>query len=672
MTQSAFVNQFWGPGDGGFAVVQQRLRSAESTLSELLHFYKERIAIEKEYTKRLDRLNSVTLGGNETGSLKIALEKLLRENVRLANDSKVFVSSVAQHNYDKLAAFAAEYKRGSSKIENHMQKVLGCKRDLWALLDSARAKYRAECLQVKLLMLLCQTTWGRELEKNEARLRRAQRSLEPLRLRYQEAVALYRAVHETWVRDWAGALGTLYLLEIERIQMCKLNCFSFCNHVALLCVAWDLAADSARLTIADVVAPRDIAAFAHTYGTGSAIDGVPEFVDYLEGKDDVAVEPTTAHFDDPDYSAVLLRTFSVQSGLVPGEKHAGTPDAHSRNRGHDRDTLDPHNAPLLPLPVPLSARNKALPPVHTGTGPTPVLEVPQLNTSPRKLPSYSTFNSDDMFDKRDGSDYSSPTNYTVRSWASPRKNTPAAVQDNINRRLRDMTAMMPPAPAPVPTPAVPITKDFSIDFIAKALEDLDAGGNGDVLHLRRSVRARENIARENHARDHLDDHLADLGPDPAQRPASDFVDDSHEVATRFHLISFKSPHHRHSDTHSEKHTNHGHKHSDAYAEPQSPGKLPHTDLARTVRRSLLKSPTKSYTNLHALVEPQHVTKARAKYSYTAREDGELSFRKGWNMYVLEKQEDNWYVCQLADNCGTLAGEVGLVPYNYVVEGPSVF
>lgn len=602
MTETAFVNLFWGPGDGGFAVVQQRLRSADATLAELLHFYKERITIEKEYTRRLERLGSTVLGGSETGSLKTALERLLRENLRLAADNKTFVASVAHHNYDKLAAFAGEYRRSTAKLESHMAKVLGRKNDHWAQLEAAKAKYRAECSQVKLLTLLCQTTWGRELEKNEARRRRAVRALGPLRVRYQEAVAQYAAVHEAWVRDWAAALASLYLLEIERIQMCKLNCFSFCNHVALLCVAWDLAADAARLTIADVAAPRDVAAFARAYGTGAAIDGVPEFVDFLEGKDDAPVPAATAHFDDPDYAAVLLRTFSLQSGLVP--------------------------APVSP------ARDKALPAVRESPAPLPTALDPA-----RKLPSFSTFNSDDVFDKRDGSDYSSPTNYTVRSWASPRKNTTAAVQDNINRRLRDMTAAMPPAPAPAPAPEVPIAKDFSIDFIAKALEDLDAGGNGDVLHLRRSVRARANGTA---------DGTADGDGDV--RPASDFVDDSREVATRFDLISFKSP------------------------APRERTLLPQADLARTVRhRSLLKSPTKSYTNLRQLVAPpQYVTKARAKYSYTAREDGELSFRKGWHMYVIQKQEDNWYVCELADNCGALAGTVGLVPYNYVVEGPTVF
>lgn len=612
MTETAFVNQFWGPGDGGFAVVQQRLRSADATLLELVHFYKERVAIEKEYTKRLARLGGTPLGSSETGSLKIALERLLRENVRQAADSKTFGASVAHHNHDKLAAFAGEWRRGTAKIEAHMQKVLARKHEHWAQLEAAKAKYRAECAQVKLATLLCQTTWGRENEKNEARRRRAVRALDPLRARYQEAVAQYRAVHEAWVRDWAAALASLYLLEMERIQMCKLNCFSYCNHVALLCVAWDLAADSARLAIADVAAPRDIAAFAHAYGTGASIDGVPEFVEFLDGKDEAAVPMTTALFHDPDYAAVLLRTFSVQSGaFVP--------------------------APASPQ------RDKALPEVRP-TAPTPDLR-PGLDVPvARKLPSFSTYTSEDVFDKRDGSDYSNPTNYTARSWASPRKKTSAAVQDSINRRLRDMTTVAPPAPVE-PRAAVPIAKDFSIDFIAKALEDLDAGGNGDVLHLRRSVRAR---AAPGYEHEH------------EPRPASDYVDDSREVATRFNLISFKAP--------------------AAGAPGMEPAAFADRTRAETTpsalparARSLLKSPTKSYTNLHALVAPPHyVTKARAKYSYTAREAGELSFRKGWHMYVMEKQEDNWYVCVLADNCGNAAGAVGLVAYNYVVEGDSVF
>lgn len=84
-------------------------------------------------------------------------------------------------------------------------------------------------------------------------------------------------------------------------------------------------------------------------------------------------------------------------------------------------------------------------------------------------------------------------------------------------------------------------------------------------------------------------------------------------------------------------------------------------------------------DLHSMIDKvtpvsrhEYVTKAKALYTYRAREEGELGFKKGWNMYIIHKQEDNWYVCELAGNCGNETGRVGLVPYNYLKEGHDLF
>ena len=107
------------------------------------------------------------------------------------------------------------------------------------------------------------------------------------------------------------------------------------------------------------------------------------------------------------------------------------------------------------------------------------------------------------------SDYSSE-----RNWASPRKREKQLqeVQEKISRRATNDFKNIPKIPEPE---KVPVIKDFSIDFIAKALEDLNAGGNGDVNQFRRSLRN--------------------------GRPKSDFIDDSDEVAKRHESINFNRP-----------------------------------------------------------------------------------------------------------------------------------
>lgn len=683
-SETDFVNKFWGQQDAGFGVVQTRLKHSIATLQELLHFYKERVAIEKEHDRKLLKLlATTTLGSHETGTLKVALEKLQKESTSMVEHNGTFVRSVSLQNYEKLNNFYQIYQRNVNKLETHMQKVLTRKQECAAQLQAAQEKYRTECGLIKALTLLCQTTWGKEHDKHQSKLHKLMQSNSQTRRAYSTSVQKCAEIHEVWVRDWAIALLNVYQLEIERIQVCKLNCFAFCNHVASLCVDWDQAVDTARTGFALVGAPKDVHDFAGTYGTGNKIAAAPKFVDYMSGYDDPESAFTVAEFRDPEFGDILTRTISAH--LVRRDVPNTTPRANKDLMTNEsplkvNKVLPPILEPLVPNTTTIKEKRQSIvfsearlqgsPPriarSDVFSEPKEFNQLTLPNDQPsgglRKQPSQNSTYSD-VFDSRNrnsGLDYSNPTNYTSqthRSWASPRRKDKAEVQAQINRRLRDMTNYMEP---PRPQAAVPISKDFSIDYIAKALEDLNAGGDGDVNQFRRSVRANKSASGG-------PAHLLgdDLNMSFSERmPASDLVDDSREVATRYNSISFKSP---------EK------------VRPKSMIDIAQgcDDLTGTIvrnkPRSLLKSPTKSYVNLNALVDKvtpvtrrKFETKACAKYTYSAREEGELSFKKGWHLYVIHRQADNWWVCELGENCGQGRGSVGLVPYNYMVAGDDAF
>ncbi|KAF3989083.1 hypothetical protein FT663_03754 [Candidozyma haemuli var. vulneris] len=664
---TAFVNRFWGQQEAGFQVIQTRLAHSLTTLQELLTFYKERVAIEKEYNKRLDKLvGSYTLGSGETGSIKVALEKLQIESSNMVKQNQKFIKSVAFHNHEKLNSFYNNYKSNVAKVEGHMQKVLAKKRDFFAHLDATKDRYRAECHSIKTLQLQCQTTWGKELEKNTSKLAKAEKNASVLKDQYLKSIHKCAEIHEIWVRDWRAALSNIYQLEIERIQICKLNCFNFCNHIASLCVDWDQSADVARTSFASILAPKDIHDFAEVYGTGNKISKAPQFIDFAEGydEDSESMEYDLADFKDPDFSQILTRTFSTQS--APSSKQNSPTKATPKRRTGEAGS--PSRGANGGMPTLLVPENKSLPPIREPNGDTQGELRKQLSqtsayTSGPEDKHDDVFDSGKKFSASNGSDYSNPTNYTsqtARSWASPRKKERSEVQERINRRSQDWTNTFA-APSPQPQkPNVPITKDFSMDFIAKALEDLNTGGNGDVNQFRRSVRSQANPAAE---KTNYMNH----------RPQSDFVDDSREQATRYDSISFKTPQKPRPKSMVDS----------VMGEDDSMRtvveKTPVKPQSQQSKRFSSQSPTKSFMDLHSMIDKvtpvsrhEYVAKAKALYTYNAREEGELSFRKGWNMYVLHKQEDNWYVCELANNCGSDIGNVGLVPYNYVKEGDHLF
>lgn len=760
-SEQAFVNQFWGQTDGGFAVAQTRIKNSLTTLEELLFFYKERIAIEKEYNKKLEKLNGQTvLGSGETGTLKVALDKLQTESRNMVVQNGKFQRNVALQNYEKLHNFYQIYTKNTSKIGTHMAKVLARKKDIRQHLESAKDKYRADCSQTKSLTLLCQTTWGKELDRNTAKLSKIRNGLSQLKLQYQAALKAYKDIHEVWVRDWTIALLNLYQLEIERIQMCKLNCFSYCNNIALLCVDLDHCADVARGLFAKIAAPKDIHDYADVYGTGDKILQPPGFVDFMAGYDEDENEKfVVADFKDPDFSQILTRTFSVQSGMrasptktLSMNLNIGLNVSPNVSPQADSTHISGRNVNMNGSPKQKLPMTKTLPPIReplvSERYGQPKFELPQdlapnsrkservesaeldglvnlngtareslgfghqnfgenlgvnfPNSLPqsqngklmtiRKMPlrtsAYTLGEEHDVFDEKlknsnGSSEYSNTTysnTHSNRSWSSPRRKERSVheVQEQINRRLRDMTDVFAEVAAkPRPKSEVHIAKDFSIDFMAKALEDLNAGGDGDVTQFRRSVRGASHESQPN--------------PTLTQkRPPSDFVNDRDELATRRDTILFQKPRPKsmvdaalsYRDGRSQTETfpvNTSFGNSIGNSTQNLIENSSGTIVRNTNRRLLLRSPTKLYTNLNELIEKvtpvtrnKYETKAVAKYTYNSQESGELAFHKGWHMYVIHKQEDNWYVCELGENCGVHRGRVGLVPYNYVVEGDRVF
>ncbi|EMG47494.1 Cell division control protein, putative, partial [Candida maltosa Xu316] len=611
-TQIQFVNNFWGASpEKSFEVITIRIKDSLNTLNEIVNFYHEKINIEREYTKKLEKLqHKFCLGSHETGTMKQSLDKLVTENQSMIDNNHKFIKTITHVNAEKLQTFQQLYLQRVNKLQYHMNKVIIKRQQALKELNHYKSKYKEECISLKSLRLSLQTTWGRELDKNQQKYNKINALVATTRQNYHVALVNFKEINEIYKRDWNISLNDFYKLEVERIQVIKINCFNYCNNIATLCVDQDQAVDLARPLFAQVQPPADIEEFSGNYGTGNKIYDDPEFVDYMNGCEEPQIGYTISNFASPDCSALLSRTYSSHSRSSSPTKSVIPTPYQEREKIIQNTEIQslPPSAPTttttttayVPRPVPpakdISQQPipKLLPTRNTNKTPSPV----------RKPPSdYQSTYSDDIFSKDErlqssngSSDYSSE-----RNWASPRRKEKQLqeVQEQISRRATNDFKYTPKAPEPE---KVPVIKDFSIDFIAKALEDLNSGGDGDVNQFRRSLRN--------------------------GRPKSDFIDDRNEVAQRYESISFNRP------------------------------------------KSL--PPRKKSLKLTPINKKSYITKAEARYNFKPQHEGELFFKKGWQMYILHKQEDNWFVCELSENCGTSGGMIGLIPGNYIIEGDDLF
>ncbi|CEI94173.1 hypothetical protein RMCBS344292_08394 [Rhizopus microsporus] len=64
---------------------------------------------------------------------------------------------------------------------------------------------------------------------------------------------------------------------------------------------------------------------------------------------------------------------------------------------------------------------------------------------------------------------------------------------------------------------------------------------------------------------------------------------------------------------------------------------------------------------------KYVQVSKALYDYDARTEDELSIRENDILYVIEKEDDDWWKAELKQTSGEEAGPVGLVPAQYLEE-----
>ncbi|KAG7665571.1 HOF1 [[Candida] subhashii] len=658
-----FVNYFWGPGDSGFKVIQTRIKDSLMTLTELINFYQEKVAIEKEYIKKLERLNNkFPIGSHETGTLRKSLDKLIIENHQMVNFNQKFMKSIANNNLEKLQDFNNIYREKALKLDHHMSKVIIRRNNAWKDLEQQRNKYKTECVQLKALRLSIQTTWGKELEKNQQKYNKLNSTITATRKNYQIALVNYKEINEIYLRDWNISLNDLYKLELERIQICKVNCFNYCNHIATLCVDHDQSVDLARSVFAQIQPAKDLQDFSDIYGTGCKIFKDPEFIEFMDGQEEKSSEYTLADLRNPDYVPILSKQNSTYSSSTGSNAVVNSclPGANSIDKQLPPVMQPPMPGPKTPSPVRKAPTKEFVE--------EPITQFKSYSTSSEP---YDVFSDKEVFSNSNrSSNYSYPTTYSNystnssedRHWASPRRKEKQLqqVQEQITRRSTNDFGKSIPNLSKAPEThnnKVSIVQDFSIDFIAKALEDLKSGGDGDVNQFRRSVRR---AAQENYGASSPRSRTAPTTP---RNTRSDFVNDRNETATRYESINFTRP----------PESSKPRPKSMIIESTSSPNGISRTlSNKEKTRRSYLNLNSVMATNLTPINKKLYIGKAKARYSYKPQHEGELLFKKGWNMYIIHKQEDNWFIVELGYNCLDSVGMIGLVPGNYLIEGDDIF
>jgi hypothetical protein len=278
-----FANNFWGKEDMGVQNLLQRMHDAKQTCEEVHGFFKERIAIEEEYSKRLLALSRKGLGSNELGTLRQALDIIRTNTEAMGRCHGSSAQQIKKELSDPLESFSNSLRLRRKTVEGTVDKLFKAKNAQNAVVERSRTKFETDCNKINGYFAQQNLLMGRELEKNNIKLDKAHMSVDTTRREYQNSLRVLAETIDRWNKEWKDACDKFQDLEEERINFLKSNLWAYTNVVSTVCVSDDEGSETIRLALEKCDVQKDIEAFVKAKGTGAEILDPPEFVNFLQG-----------------------------------------------------------------------------------------------------------------------------------------------------------------------------------------------------------------------------------------------------------------------------------------------------------------------------------------------------------------------------------------------------
>ncbi|KAA8911951.1 hypothetical protein TRICI_003637 [Trichomonascus ciferrii] len=280
----SFANNFWGKDDSGVHTLFQRMNDSKQTLDEIQAFVKERIAIEDEYARKLQALSRRGLGTNEIGSLKEALDVIKTTTENMGKSHSDASQQFREQLGNPLEQFAAQSRSKRKAVHATVDKFGKAKLTQTAAVEKARQRFEMDCNKINGYSAQQNLLMGKELERNNAKLERAQQSVDASKREYQNGLRVLAENTDRWNKEWKHSCDQFQDMEEERIDFLKSNLWNYTNIISAVCVSDDEGCESIRVSLEKCDIDKDIEQFVRAKATGAEIYNPPEFINYLDGE----------------------------------------------------------------------------------------------------------------------------------------------------------------------------------------------------------------------------------------------------------------------------------------------------------------------------------------------------------------------------------------------------
>ncbi|KAG5219687.1 SH3-domain-containing protein [Salix suchowensis] len=288
-----------GPGDAGVNVLLARMRGAARTMDELRNFWKQRSLIEEEYATRLASLAKTTLGKDEIGcvamvypcvcpttdtsfrEMRAALDTLRAETDNQAEYHLALAHQIRNEIEVQVAAFSTKQSLHKSTFQVPIEKRFKSKITHEAYVNKSREKFESDIARINAYTQSLNAqradpaTSPRDVDKLQARLTRAQQTVQANEKDYAGFVRALSEILPRWEQEWKDHCDRCQDLEEERLDFMRENIWAYANAVSTLCVSDDQSCEKIRVALDAFEVEKDIENFVQEYGTGSLPQDAP-------------------------------------------------------------------------------------------------------------------------------------------------------------------------------------------------------------------------------------------------------------------------------------------------------------------------------------------------------------------------------------------------------------
>lgn len=618
------------------------MNQGSQTMEELLSFFRERMAIEEDYSRRMASLSKRfnIKGIYETGQLSETFQVLKEETENIArshlNESKKIKFNV----YDKVESFLSSFNGKKKQIETTIENLVTTKKMLFQNVLKLKDRYKTETSKLNSYIAQEELLLGKESEKNRDKIYKQQTVVSEIRSDYQINCSKLEELNNYWIQEWKNSTGILQFMESERIEFLVKQIWEYSNLISTSCVNDDLSCENLRKSLELCDTLKDINHFVLKFQTGTQIYQTPRFVDFVNnGNIEDASNGVIINQPDTRSTSASTRMSSHHSQHTLQPMRSLDPHSMSgqQNQQQQQQQQQHHHQVqhvLKTMNHSITSNSRRRPPSEDGqtsiSNPSTNLSSNQSSNLRRQESSYSNPTS--------VSSFSESINNELRS--SQNWNSPSRRRSRNSDILTSKKSSVLSRRSFVLENSKPAENHQYIDLtdedpLRATLEDLKIGGNGDMNKFKEYIsHSRSNGSKYSANEDQFRSSISSSKTNNTTiiRPKSMLLPDSEPMI---------SPSKR----------------------QQASKRASFYSGVRSTSRSSINLQGKLQSNGYPNVTStgRRILKiCKALFDFQATIDGELSFKEGDILFVIHTQEDGWWECE-----NSRTGKQGLAPYNYV-------